>query len=345
MKKVFFFKSAIAFILAGAMIGLSSCKKEITSPALTTADITEITQSGAVSGGDVTTDGGSAITARGICWSTEENPFPVFKTDEGTGIASYASNITGLLPNTVYYVRAYAYTQDAVGFGNEVSFTTNPMQIIFKSDMNYGSLSDIEGNTYKTIQIGTQTWMAENLKTTKLNDGTGLQNPKDWSTWTKFASGDKAASSYIWYSRDVTKCQGYGALYNWTAVSSGKLCPVGWHVPEMSEWITLVSFLGGKDVAGGKLKEEGKTHWSFPNNGGTNESGFTALPAGTYNSTWSRTDNFKNIGEFGGWWSKTAKISSKVAGCLHLLHDLPKVVTMDTVAAFTEGKSVRCVKD
>lgn len=133
-------------------------------------------------------------------------------------------------------------------------------RIQFNQNLDYGTLTDIEGNIYKTIEIGTQTWMAENLRVTKLNDGS-------------------SSVSYEWILGDplIFKIT-YGARYNWNTVNTGKLCPSGWHVPNDDEWTILTNYLGGDSIAGGKLKEAGTKHWFSPNFGASNESGFTALP-------------------------------------------------------------------
>jgi len=156
------------------------------------------------------------------------------------------------------------------------------------------TVKDIDGNVYKTITIGKQTWMAENLKTTKYNDGSAIPNVA--------ATTERAtllAPGYNWYNNDeVTNKATYGALYNGYAVNTGKLCPKGWHVPSDDEWTTLTDTLGDNNAD--KLKETGITHWASPNADATNESGFTALPGGiSYGGT------FIGVGYRGFWWSST----------------------------------------
>lgn len=154
-------------------------------------------------------------------------------------------------------------------------------------------IKDIDNNVYKTIMIGTQLWMAENLRTTRLNDGTPVPmvtgNPAWWNS---------SSPAYCWYADNIKNSKIYGALYNWYAVETGKLCPVGWHVPTHNEMSELVSYLGGTEVAGGKLKEAGTKHWIYPNTGADNSSGFTALPGGSRGTT-----NFHSLGEYGSWWA------------------------------------------
>jgi uncharacterized protein (TIGR02145 family) len=157
------------------------------------------------------------------------------------------------------------------------------------------TVKDINGNVYKTVTIGTQTWMAGNLKTIKFNDGTAIPLVTNGEAWSSLST-----PGYCWYNNDAATYKAdYGALYNWYAVNTGKLCPLGWHVSTNAEWNTLISYLGGESVAGGKLKEIGTTHWLSPNNGATNKSGFTALPGG-YRIYYS---SFYCIVDYGYWWS------------------------------------------
>lgn len=154
---------------------------------------------------------------------------------------------------------------------------------------------DPDNNSYPIVKIGTQWWMAENLKTTKYNDGCTIPNVTDNSAWAALTTG-----AYCWNNNDINNKNIYGALFNWYAVKTGKLCPIGWHVNSDAEWTTLSTFLGGIYVAGGKMKETGTTHWQSPNKGATNESGFSGLPGG------SRYDSgFGYVGSNGGWWSST----------------------------------------
>ena len=136
-------------------------------------------------------------------------------------------------------------------------------------------VSDADGNFYKIVTIGTQTWMAENLKTTKYNDGTDIPYVTDYSTWLGLKTG-----AYCWPKNDFNNKDIYGGLYNWYTISTGKLCPKGWHIPSYEEWTTLIDYLGGEGVAGGKMKTTGTTYWATPNRGATNLSGFSALPSG-----------------------------------------------------------------
>lgn len=190
------------------------------------------------------------------------------------------------------------------------------------------SVTDTEGNVYKIVTIGTQTWMAENLKVTKLNDGTSITSE----------TFDIKTPGYCWPDGSSGNKDVYGALYNWYAINSGKLCPVGWDVPNDSEWTTLTEYAGGTQTGGNKLKESGTTHWGSSNVGATNETGFTALPAG-------ERGNLGYITGFGGisvWWSST-ETDNLNAPIWYIYSDVPNVST----GPYTKlaGASVRCIKN
>jgi uncharacterized protein (TIGR02145 family) len=205
-----------------------------------------------------------------------------------------------------------------------------------KGDDNLTSdtISDIEGNVYHTITIGTQEWMVENLKTTKFNDGTSIPLITDNTTWSNLST-----DGYCWYNNDAATYKNtYGALYNWYAVNTGKLAPTGWHVPTDAEWATLINYLGGESVAGGKLKETGTTHWRSPNTGATNESGFTALPGGGRNYY----GIFDVIYNNGGWWSET--VDDLTHAWSRYVYYLDGNVTRYNNTK-TSGWSVRCIHD
>ncbi len=137
------------------------------------------------------------------------------------------------------------------------------------------ALIDADGNEYTFVTIGSQTWMAENLRTTKLNDGTPLTQIED-------CTSDNKSFGFAFYDNNpVVYGETYGGLYNWYAASSGKLCPEGWRVPTKFEWEALVNYLGGALEAGKALKESGTTHWQSPNEA-TNQSGFGGLPGGYF---------------------------------------------------------------
>ena len=291
-------------------------------PTVTTAVINPTSPSTAVGGGQVTGEGGSAVTARGVCWSTVANPTTANShTTDGVGIGQFDSNLGSLTANTTYHVRAYATNSAGTSYGADREFTTDPVAI-----------SDIDGNSYAVVRIGTQLWMAENLMTTRLHDGTPIELTEAAGDWASLSGG-----GYCWYGNSSANGSVYGALYNWNAVSSGTLCPAGWHVSTDNDWLTMKDFLGGELVAGGKLKETGTSHWVSPNTGATDEFDFTALPGG-----W-RTDAgaFQGLRCIGYWLTSTPIVPN--AWYRHIQNDSEKLFRV--YAGHNFGMSVRCVKD
>jgi len=211
------------------------------------------------------------------------------------------------------------------------------LAIIFNPDLSYGSVTDIDGNIYKTIFVENRTWMAENLKTTKYNDGTPIAWESNFAAWI-----NRTTPAYCWYDNNEIKYKDiYGALFNWFTVDTKKLCPTGWHVPDDSEWDNVASFF--VDRLGGRLKEIGTRHWAPPDSYGdpielsTNESGFTALPGG-----WRTYDDFGSVKLAGMWWSSTSHTESS-AGYVHL--DNNYSYSESNFTDFHMGLSVRCIKD
>ncbi|MFN5371964.1 MAG: FISUMP domain-containing protein [Bacteroidia bacterium] len=175
---------------------------------------------------------------------------------------------------------------------------------VHNPDKTYGSMTDQQGNVYKTIVIGTQEWMAENLKTTIYRNGNSIANVTDNAQW-----GGLTTGAWCYYNNDNQYDCPYGKLYNWYAVADPRnVCPTGWHVPIDAEWSVLINYLdpnadGGNNypnVAGGKLKSTGLQYWLSPNQDASNESGFSGLPAGNRGG-----GPFGNVGDVGFWWSST----------------------------------------
>ncbi len=420
------------FIISLQVMIFISCKKKPDIPLVSTENITEITQTSGVSGGNVTSDGGAEVTARGVCWSTTQNPTTADnKTSDGSGTGSFTSNITGLTPNTLYHVRAYATNSTGTGYGNEVSFTTSPVILAtvttaavtsvtsisavsggnvtntgggsvtargvcwnttgnpvvteshtsdgtgsgtFTSNLTglssgttyyvrayatnsagtaYGDqvtfitpVSDVEGNIYKTIKIGDQVWMAENLMTTRYNDNTSISQVTNNTTWSALSSG-----AYCWYNNNIAYKSDYGALYNWFAVNTDKLCPVGWHVPTNTEWTALFNYLINSGYGYNGTANIGKAlastsrwrSWSQPGYVGNdissnNSSGFSALPGGHRYAF----GNFSYIEETGFWWSSNQNnTESAYARDLEYCMQTPSTNFYDK----NYGLSVRCIKN
>ncbi len=205
-----------------------------------------------------------------------------------------------------------------------------------KSDKTNTEVTDKDGNVYKIVTIGTQVWMAENLKTTKYRNG-------DLIGTTTPATLDihlESTPKYQWaYDGNESNVSTYGRLYTWYAVTDSRnVCPTGWHLPNNTEWTTLTTYLGGESVAGGKLKETGTTHWISPNTGATNETGFTALPGGGRDSYGGSFD----VGRNGGWWS-SIDYNTNSAWYLYLYNDDNNVNRPSDSKG--NGYSVRCLKD
>lgn len=198
---------------------------------------------------------------------------------------------------------------------------------------NPNTVTDIDGNVYNTVKIGSQVWMVENLRTTRFNDGVQIPNVTNDSQWMNLST-----PGYCWYDNNISNKEIYGGLYNWYAVNTGKLAPTGWHVPTLDEWETLINYLGGENIAGDKLKETGTTHWLSPNTGSTNESGFTALGAGVRDIT------FIMLLEANYIWSSTPDGNDTQQALqlhLHQGYSWANLYSMQKYSGFT----VRCIKD
>ena len=206
----------------------------------------------------------------------------------------------------------------------------------------YGTnISDVDGNSYKTVYIGTQQWIGENLKVSKYNDGTEIPNVTGNTQWGKLTTG-----SWAYYNNSDSLGKIYGKLYNWYAVSpttngNKNVCPTGWHVPTDAEWTVLTDYLGGSSVAGGKLKEVGTSNWHSLNTDATNTTLFSALPGGL---RYGSGGYCYGVGDFGYWWS-----SSEYDMTNAWIRDLKGSNGIITRSLGDKGKrsgySVRCLKD
>ncbi|HOY32469.1 MAG TPA: FISUMP domain-containing protein [Bacteroidales bacterium] len=338
-KKTIFFQIPV-ILLAIFLVVVHGCKKndpndetppdnstKIQVPVLTTDTAGNITHTSVRCGGKITSDGGATVTTRGVCWSANPSPTTAnATTSDGAGAGSFASTVTGLTSNTTYYLRAYATNSAGTAYGNEITFTTK--------DASWATITDVEGNVYHTITIGTQVWMLENLKTTKYRNGVSIPNVSTNANWEVLGTG-----AYCNYNNDVLNADTYGRLYNWFAVNdSRKLAPEGWHISSYADWYTLISYLGGESVAGGKLKEAGSAHWCIPNSGATNEVGFTALPSG-YRNLWG---TFSNKTYQALWWC-SSEGSPDLAWAARMVFSAADVAFEADYKKY--GCAVRCVKD
>jgi uncharacterized protein (TIGR02145 family) len=357
MKIIFF-----VFALTSALV---SCKKETSNPNSTkTTTTTTITKT------DTTTTSSAAIINSIECASSQltgilkkgevanlvsvkinyvggNGKTYAAQTINSTGVTGLvaslqAGNLTignGTLSYSITGTPTTAGTANfSIALGGKSCAITIPVDEVAQTIGKPGpNITDSEGNTYKTVNIGTQTWMAENLKVSKYSDGTAIPNITDNSQWQNNTTG-----AWSYYNNDVANNAKYGKLYNWYAVSktsngNKNICPTGWHVPTDAEWGVLTGYLVGSS-AGGKMKEVGTTSWNSPNTDATNASLFSALPGGSRGGG----GVYSAIGSFGGWWSSTES-SSGFAWTRYLYNNYGTASRSN----FSEdiGLSVRCLRD
>lgn len=330
------------FVALSGMIlfSFSGCSEKIKNPAtisptipvLTTASVSSVEYTRAVCGGNVTSDGGEAVTARGVCWSLSPDPKITDQhTEDGIGQGVFTSQMTALIADTLYYVRAYATNIKGTGYGNVQIFRTLKMVV--------DVVSDIDGNQYPVVKIGEQYWLQENLRVTRYRNGDPVPVVTADAQWKNLTNGAMCIFDNLAGNDTV-----YGNLYNWHALNDNRgLCPVGWHVPSDMEWGKLVSFLGGNMTAGGKLKSEGTIEqgtglWFFPNKAATNSSGFTGLPGG-YRINYG---TFYSLGNVAYFWSSSDTAS---VNAWHFILDANNADLKRYFSFKTNGYSVRCCKD
>ncbi len=315
-------------------------------PTVSTMGVTAITATTAVTGGNITDDGGSAVIARGVCWSTSHNPTTAGNhTSDGEGMGSFTSNLTGLTAGTTYFVRAYAINGNGTKYGDEVAFST-PVPFVCGTN----TVSDYEGHIYNTVQIGDQCWMKENMRATKYSDGTSI---------TKASVTQESYGTRYYY--DPGQAANYGYLYNWPAakgpssVSANNqgICPTGWHVPSNGEWTQLEQYVSSQSnyrcsnnstyIAKALASTTG---WASSTNqcavGNTpasnNATGFSAVPAGNHGSS-----SFYGSGSYAYFWSST-EYSSSYAYYRGLTYTNASVYG-DSGNNKSLGCSVRCLRD
>lgn len=325
----------------------------VTVPIVTTGTVSDIAAFSASCGGTVVDDGGATVTARGVCWSTSQNPtVSNSHTTDGTGVGAFTSSISGLAASTTYYVRAYATNSAGTAYGSQVTFTTLSSVPDGQSCPGMPTVSDYDGNVYNTVKIGTQCWMKENLKTTHYANGASIELGNSLSN----------ATPYRYYpSGNSMNVANYGYLYNWAAVMNGSasstvnpsgvqgICPAGWHVPSDAEWTQLTDYVSSqseylcsndsafiaKALAATTLWNTYNADCVVGNNlSSNNATGFSAVPAGSFLGTYS------GFGTSTYFWSATESNNSSVMG-RHISHQNVNV----GVSAInkTLGQSVRCI--
>ena len=301
-----------------------------TVPTLTTTPVTSIVGYSASSGGNISSEQGATVTARGVCWSTSTAPTVALatKTIDGAGAGAFTSPITGLAPNTTYYLRAYATNSVGTAYGTQVSFRTLVSTIL------------------PSVTICTQVWTTKNLDVTTYSDGTVIPQVTDATAWAALTTG-----AWCYYANTTANGTTYGKLYNWYAVAGiynaasstnsalrKKLAPIGWHIPSDAEWTTLTTCLGGVSLAGGSMKESGTSTWNGPNAAATNSSGFTARGGGYR----SEAGVFSNVTFDTNWWSST-EVDNTWALYLSLWYNNGVASRLNYWKK--NGYSVRCVRD
>jgi uncharacterized protein (TIGR02145 family) len=290
--------------------------------------------------------GGSSVSETGFCYSTSPAPTIANNTvTTGSGSGNFQRSITGLSVSTTYYVKAYAIKSGTAYYGNELSFTTLSLGL---PSAGIGTVTDIDGNVYNTITLGTQVWMVENLKTTRFRDGTVIPNVTDGAPWSY--SSTAITPAYCDFNNTPANSNTYGRLYNLFAMKDSRgIAPAGWHVPNFAEWNTLFNYLGGAGIAGGRMKETGNTHWLYPNTGADNSSGFTAL--GTGDRAWASTGSFCCLQSRASFWSSSSSYgltsNSAYLNVIYLNYNSASYsMTLGGISGGQNfGFAIRCVKD
>jgi uncharacterized protein (TIGR02145 family) len=316
----------------------NSCVKETVKtttkkgiiPTVKTIDATEIFSTQASSGGIITSEGSSTIIDKGICWSTSPSPtISSTKASSGAGASSFTSLMMNLSPATTYYYRAYATNSVGTAYGMTLKFGT-----LQGSFINGKGVTDVDGNSYPTVRIGSalnsyQEWMAEDLRTTKFNDGSPIKNELNDSLW-QFSG----MAAYRYYNNDEANIS---KLYNFYTVSNGNVCPSGWHVPTTSDWNILFSKLGPNSNTPGKyMKLPGTSFWE--QSGGINSSGFSAKGNGLINLN----GGFEKIKTDGYWW--TGNSHNNLQGVAYTLKSNSESITL-ILPYKQSGMAIRCIKN
>ncbi|MBN2520591.1 MAG: T9SS type A sorting domain-containing protein [Bacteroidales bacterium] len=319
---------------------------EPTLPTIVTSEVNTVTFYDAICNGILLDEGCPKILNQGFCWSISENPTiddTKILLDPHLGI--FSGKIEGLIPGNTYYIRSYATNYGGTSYGEQISFTALGAE-------EWNNISDIEGNMYSTVTIGSQVWLAENLRTTKFNDGTEISLITNNNSWKNASS-----AAYCWYSNDIANKKPHGALYNYFTVETGLLCPQGWRVPTYNDWSQLYDFLilngfnyDGSN-SGNKISKALAyiSSWDYSSTIGSpgnydypqkrNASGFSAIASGARRGDNGLTDY---IGLSASWWSNSEMQSNYFWG-----FGINNYSAEFNKGGYSKilGKSVRCVRN
>jgi uncharacterized protein (TIGR02145 family) len=301
-------------------------------PKIKTVQVNTIGYFDALTGGIISSSGKDSILSKGVCWGKDSilNISLNTKSVDGKGWGDFTSKISGLDYGTTYYVKSYATNSFGTSYGNLEKFQTSLP--LFK---NGNGVKDVDGNSYKTIILGDQEWMSENLAVSKLNDGTEIPYVYDISSWYLTKS-----FAMCLYDNLLTNKDKFGYLYNGYVVETNKICPTGWHVPVRKDWEKLLLTVGSDNVAGGKLKYAGLDQWVSPNSFATNISGFNGKGAGIRTKDGYFVNKFKD-GFF--WTNESVEIPYHKLFYRQLNYAVGYFYETTEYPAL--GASIRCVKD
>lgn len=320
-----------------------------TAPTVITGAVSNVAARSATVEGSVT-DNGTTVTERGFCWSSSNQMPTIYDNHsaQGNGIGSLTANLDNLTPATTYYVRVYATNSVGTNYGSVVTFTT-----VSAPCLGSETLTDIDGNVYNTVQIGSQCWMKENLRATKYANGTPISVGDD--------SYSTSIACYYYPDNDAGNVTDYGLLYNWKAAMGGSsssvsnpsgvqgICPIGWHLPSAAEWSQLVSGVTPLEVnnCGNAKKFASQTGWNSYNYwcavgydlSANNATGFSAMPAGSCQTSWSSGSGYSYT--ISGKGDRTEFLCATQDKCYTLYKSSQTFYTQ----GMTRFGSVRCVKD
>jgi uncharacterized protein (TIGR02145 family) len=309
-------------------------------PSITTNTPTSIGIDSVIVGGNIMNDGGSSIVLRGVCYSTTPNPnMGNMRTEDGSGVGSFSTILRNLNPSTTYYVRSYAKNSNGVVvYGDEVSFGTYTSN----GFSSCGGVTDVDGNSYQTVQIGTQCWMQSNLKVSRYRNGDSIPTGLSDSAWVITTTG-----AYSIYDNNTVNDGLYGKLYNHYAVMDIRgLCPTGWHVPTDSEWNVMVRFLDpNADTVNANEDQSplvGGMLMSTSCGGATNSTGFTA-ELGGFRGSLNDGGVYRGVGSICRLWSSS--IDGPFAWSRILDCRPPIRILRHTNYPRTFDYSVRCLRD